>query len=87
MQDGAPKVHDYVDNNISVQYHWNFGDVEKAFNDSYIACEDKFRTARATHGYIEPPANIAYYDPTGYINRLGLKTKPLFQLLASGSML
>ena len=30
MKDGAPKVHDYVKNNISVEYHWDFGEVEKA---------------------------------------------------------
>jgi hypothetical protein len=29
MQDGAPKVHDYVKNNISVEYHWNFGDANQ----------------------------------------------------------
>ena len=58
MQDGAPKVHDYVKNNISVEYHWNFGDVEKAFAESYIVREDRFRTAKSTHGYIEPPATL-----------------------------
>lgn len=78
MKEGAPKVHDYVKNNISVEYHWNFGDVEKAFAKSYIVREDKFRTARATHGYIEPPAILAYYDPTGYITVWAAKQSPYF---------
>jgi 4-hydroxybenzoyl-CoA reductase subunit alpha len=78
MKEGAPKVHDYVKNNISVEYHWNFGDVEKAFAESYIVREDRFRTARATHGYLEPPAIIAYYDPTGYITVWAAKQSPYF---------
>jgi 4-hydroxybenzoyl-CoA reductase subunit alpha len=78
LQDGAPKVHDYVKNNISVEYHWNFGDVEKAFAESHIVREDRFRTSRATHGYVEPPAILAYYDPTGYITVWAAKQSPYF---------
>jgi 4-hydroxybenzoyl-CoA reductase subunit alpha len=78
MKDGAPKVHDYVKNNISVEYHWNFGDVEKAFAESYIVREDRFRTAKSTHGYLEPPATLAYYDPTGYITVRAAKQSPYF---------
>ncbi len=78
MKEGAPKVHDYVKNNISVEYHWNFGDVEKAFAQSYILREDRFRTSRATHGYLEPPAILAYYDPTGYITVWAAKQSPYF---------
>jgi 4-hydroxybenzoyl-CoA reductase alpha subunit len=78
MKDGAPKIHDYVKNNISVEYHWNFGDVEKAFAESHLVREDRFRTARATHGYLEPPAILAYYDPTGYITVWASKQSPYF---------
>ncbi len=78
MKDGAPKIHDYVKNNISVEYHWNFGDVEKAFASSYLVREDKFRTSRATHGYLEPPAIVAYYDPTGYVTVWAAKQSPYF---------
>jgi 4-hydroxybenzoyl-CoA reductase alpha subunit len=78
MQEGAPKVHDYVQNNISVEYHWNFGDVEKAFAESDIVREDRFRTSRATHGYLEPPAILAFYDPTGYITVWAAKQSPYF---------
>lgn len=78
MKDGAPKVHDYVKNNISVEYHWNFGDVDKAFAQSHLVREDRFRTARATHGYLEPPAILAYYDPTGYITVWASKQSPYF---------
>lgn len=78
MIDGAPIIHSYAKNNISVEYHWNFGDVEKAFKESYIVREDRFRTSLATHGYIEPPATLAYYDPTGYITVWPAKQSPYF---------
>ena len=78
IKEGAPEVHDYVKNNISVEYHWDFGDVDKAFAESYIVREDRFRTARATHGYLEPPAILAYYDPTGYITVWAAKQSPYF---------
>jgi len=78
MKEGAPAIHDYVKNNISVQYHWNFGDVEKAFAESYLVREDRFRTARSTHGYLEPPAIVAYYDPSGYITVWASKQSPYF---------
>jgi len=78
LKEGAPAVHDYVKNNISVEYHWNFGDVDKAFAESYIVREDRFRTSRATHGYLEPPSILAYYDPTGYITVWASKQSPYF---------
>jgi 4-hydroxybenzoyl-CoA reductase alpha subunit len=78
MQQGAPQVHDYVKNNTSVEYKWNFGDVEKAFADSYIVREDRFRTARTTHGYLEPPAALASYDPAGSITIWAAKQSPYF---------
>ena len=78
MKEGSPSVHDYVKNNISVEYHWDFGNVEKAFSESYIVREDRFRTSRATHGYVEPPATLAYYDPSGYITVWAAKQSPYF---------
>jgi 4-hydroxybenzoyl-CoA reductase alpha subunit len=78
MKDGAPVIHDHVQNNISVEYHWNFGDVEKAFAESYLVREDRFKTALSTHGYIEPPATVASYDPSGYITVWPSKQSPYF---------
>ena len=78
MKEGAPRVHDYVKNNMAVEYHWHFGDVEKGFIESYLVREDKFRTPRTTHGYMEPPAIVAYYDPAGYITVWPSKQSPYF---------
>jgi putative selenate reductase molybdopterin-binding subunit len=52
--------------------------VEKAFAESYIVREDRFATSRATKGYIEPPATLAYYDPSGYITVRAAKQSPYF---------
>ena len=46
MKAGAPIVHDYRPNNVSVEYHWNFGDVEKAFAESCLVREDGLRRGR-----------------------------------------
>ena len=78
MQEGAPVIHDYRPNNVSVEYHWTFGDVEKAFAESYLVREDRFRTSRATKGYLEPPASLAWYDPAGSITVWPAKQSPYF---------
>jgi 4-hydroxybenzoyl-CoA reductase subunit alpha len=78
MKEGAPIIHDYRPNNVSVDYHWNFGDVEKAFADSYIVREDRFATGKVIVGFLEPPASLAYYDPTGYITVRAAKQSPYF---------
>ncbi len=67
MKEGAPIIHDYRPNNVSVEYHWSFGDVEKAFADSYVVREDRFETGKVVTGFLEPPASLAYYDPSGHI--------------------
>ena len=78
MKEGAPVIHDYRPNNASVEYHWNFGDVEKAFAGSYLVREDKFETGRVITGFLEPPASLAYYDPSGYITVWPAKQSPYF---------
>ncbi len=76
MKEGAPQIHEHTKNNISVEYHWHLGDVEKGFAQSHLVREDRFRTGRATHGYIEPPAVLAYYDPSGHITIWPAKQSP-----------
>jgi 4-hydroxybenzoyl-CoA reductase subunit alpha len=78
MREGAPVIHDYRPDNVSVEYHWNFGDVEKAFAESYLVREDRFKTSRATKGYLEPPASLAWYDPSGSITVWAAKQSPYF---------
>ena len=78
MKEGAPVVHDYRPNNVSVEYHWKFGDVEKAFADSYVVREDRFETGKVVTGFLEPPASLAYYDPSGSITVWAAKQSPYF---------
>ena len=78
LTDGAPVVHAYRPNNVSVEYHWNFGDVEKAFADSYLVREDRFETGKVVTGFLEPPASLAYYDPSGRITVWAAKQSPYF---------
>jgi 4-hydroxybenzoyl-CoA reductase alpha subunit len=78
MKEGAPVIHDYRPNNVSVEYHWNFGDVDKAFADSYLVKEDRFETGKVVTGFLEPPASLAYYDPSGQITVWPAKQSPYF---------
>ena len=78
MKEGAPVVHAYRPNNVSVEYHWTFGDVEKAFAESAVVREDRFETGKVITGFLEPPASLAYYDPAGYINVWPAKQSPYF---------
>jgi 4-hydroxybenzoyl-CoA reductase alpha subunit len=77
MKEGAPQVHDYVQNNLSWQFHMNFGDVEKGFREADLVHEERFETGRVTHGYLEPPAGIAFYDTSG-ITIWAAKQSPYF---------
>jgi len=78
MREGSPVIHDYRPNNVSVEYHWSFGDVEKAFAESYIVREDRFETGKVVTGFLEPPASLAYYDPSGSITVWPAKQSPYF---------
>jgi 4-hydroxybenzoyl-CoA reductase alpha subunit len=78
LKQGAPVIHDYRPNNVSVEYHWNFGDVDKAFAESHLVREDRFETGKVVTGFLEPPASLAYYDPTGQITVWAAKQSPYF---------
>jgi 4-hydroxybenzoyl-CoA reductase alpha subunit len=78
MQEGAPLVHDNRPGNITVEYHWNFGDVDKAFAESYLVREDTFQTPRMAKGYLEPPAVVAYWTDSNHVVYIGAKGSPYF---------
>ncbi|MBU2498975.1 MAG: molybdopterin-dependent oxidoreductase [Proteobacteria bacterium] len=77
MKEGAPKVHDYVENNVSWDFHMDFGDVEKGFGEADLVREERFETGRVTHGYLEPPAAVANWDSSG-ITIWAAKQSPYF---------
>ncbi len=78
MKEGAPLVHDDRPRNITVEYHWNFGDVEIGFAESYLVREDTFKTPRMAKGYIEPPAVVAYWADSNHLVYQGAKGSPYF---------
>ncbi len=77
MKEEAPQIHGHVKNNISWEFHMDFGDVEKAFRQSDLVKEERFETGRVTHGYLEPPAGVAYWDSSG-ITIWAAKQSPYF---------
>ncbi|MDP2647506.1 MAG: xanthine dehydrogenase family protein molybdopterin-binding subunit [Desulfobacterales bacterium] len=77
MNDGAPKVYDHVKNNVSFEFHMNFGDVEQAFAESDLVREDRFETGRVITGYLEPPSAVALWDSSG-ITIWAAKQSPYF---------
>ncbi|MBN1850109.1 MAG: molybdopterin-dependent oxidoreductase [Deltaproteobacteria bacterium] len=77
MKEGAPKVYDHIPNNLSWEFHMDFGDVEKAFRESDLVREDRFETGRVITGYLEPPAAVALWDSSG-ITIWAAKQSPYF---------
>lgn len=77
MKEGAPQIHAHAKNNISVEHHMDFGDVEKGFAQADLVHEDRFQTGRVTHGYLEPPAAVALFDSSG-ITIWAAKESPYF---------
>jgi len=65
MKPNAPKIHDYVENNILKSYHWMFGDVEKGFKEADYIFEDKFTTQQQPHICMETHSCVANWDSEG----------------------
>lgn len=77
MKDGAPQVHGYVKNNLSWDFHMDFGDVEQGFREADLVHDDRFETGRVITGYLEPPAAVAMWDSSG-ITIWAAKQSPYF---------
>jgi 4-hydroxybenzoyl-CoA reductase alpha subunit len=77
MKEASPQLYDHVKNNISWDFHMDFGDVEKGFRDADLVREDRFETGRVITGYLEPPAALALWDSSG-ITIWAAKQSPYF---------
>lgn len=74
MIPGAPEIHpthpkvqeNYV--NIAGKTETGWGDVAKAFDESYLVREDRFESHLRTHGYLETQVTLASYEPSGKLN-------------------
>ncbi|WP_028319952.1 xanthine dehydrogenase family protein molybdopterin-binding subunit [Desulfatiglans anilini] len=65
--EGAPVLHDYCTNNISVNRKIQYGDVEKAFAEADYVREDTFDVHAVSHAYLEPCSALAQVDLDGRI--------------------
>jgi 4-hydroxybenzoyl-CoA reductase subunit alpha len=62
-----PKVNEPL-SNIAGKTENSWGDVEAGFAQSDYVREDRFESHLRTHGYLEPQATVASFDPGGKLN-------------------
>ena len=67
VKPGAPVLHDYCPNNISVNRKIKYGDVEKGFAESDYIREDTFTVHAVSPAYLEPCSALAQVDQDGRI--------------------
>lgn len=77
IKEGAPIIHDYRPNNISWEFHMDFGNVEKGFAEADLVREDRFVTGRVIQGFLEPPSAVAYWEGGG-VTIWAAKQSPYF---------
>ena len=67
MKPGAPKVHDYAENNISIHFDFPvaWGDAEAGFQEADIVVEETFRTAKNHICQFEPCTCMADFGADG----------------------
>jgi 4-hydroxybenzoyl-CoA reductase alpha subunit len=62
MAEGAPLIHEDFPNNINVEIHQSFGNVDEAFNRSFHVRKDRFGGHRTYHSPLEPHVSIAMWE-------------------------
>jgi xanthine dehydrogenase molybdenum-binding subunit len=67
MMPGAPKVHDYAENNVSIHVDFPvaWGDAEAGFQEADIVLEETFRTAKNHICQLEPCNCVARFGADG----------------------
>jgi 4-hydroxybenzoyl-CoA reductase subunit alpha len=65
IADGAPLIHEKYKNNINTVVDQNFGDVEKAFDESDYVREEVFTGNNVYQSPLEPHASIATWEHDG----------------------
>ncbi len=72
IKEGAPQLHDDVENNINLTRHIEWGDVDKGFEEADFIREDEFILPAQSHVPLETHGSLASFD--GGNNRLTLWT-------------
>lgn len=74
MQEDAPEIHPRHPKvresfrNIAGKTESEWGDVAKGFAESDLVVENRFESHLRTHGYLEPQATLASFEPSGKLN-------------------
>jgi 4-hydroxybenzoyl-CoA reductase alpha subunit len=63
----APRVHE-KEGNIAYEFHKSFGDVNRAFDQCEVVCEDRYETPQVAHCCMETSNCIAQFDSNGHLN-------------------
>ena len=65
LAEGAPVIHDRFSDNLTIQVHNHFGDVEKAFARAHHIRKDRFVNSKTDGAMMEPQACVAKSDLSG----------------------
>lgn len=78
LREGAPAIHDHVQNNLSAHVKMEFGPVDELLSRSHYVREDTFYSQSVLHGFLEPHACLAQWDQEGGITIWASKQSPYF---------
>lgn len=67
MKPGAPLVHENKPGNIAAEFKIEAGNIDQAFDESYVVYEDHFYTNQVYQAYMEPMATLADVDLSGRV--------------------
>lgn len=65
MAEGAPLVHERYPQNIFIEVHNHFGNIEEGFSRAYHIRTDRFMSSKIDGAMLEPQACLASYDLSG----------------------
>lgn len=65
LKEDAPQIHDHAKGNVGLSRLVEFGDLDRAFKECDYIREDRFVTSAVIHGFMEPHACVAGFDPAG----------------------
>ncbi|MBI2861064.1 MAG: molybdopterin-dependent oxidoreductase [Chloroflexi bacterium] len=78
MMPGAPRIHDYAENNAArhIVFPFKTGDVEQGFREADHVVEATFHTSKQAHSPMESAACIASFDAAGRLTVWSTHQKP-----------
>jgi CO/xanthine dehydrogenase Mo-binding subunit len=76
LKPGAPLLYEETGTNIAENFHKEYGDVEKAFQEADCVLEDRFETSAVTPCCMEPRGCIASFDGSGRLTLIANTQAP-----------